>query len=174
MQAAVLEQAKDAMLRAKLAALLPELRAFARFLAASRSEADDLVQEALLRALRMLDRVEDEAGLRPWCLGILRNVFHETRRRKRREALHAQQSDPEGSISAPQEAQGDLSDLSHALRNLSPTLREAVLLVGAQGLSYEEAAEVCAVPVGTMKARVSRARTLLAGSLGGALAPVTR
>jgi RNA polymerase sigma-70 factor, ECF subfamily len=164
-------QGKGGAPRLALAGLLPELRAFARFLAGSRAEADDLVQEALLRTLRALGegRVPEEA-LRPWCLGVIRNVFHEGLRARRREAAHRANGAAEAAAApppaSPQEAQGEVRDLARALQSLPPLLREAVVLVGAQGLSHEEAAAVCRVPVGTMKARVSRARQQLAKAFG--------
>ena len=161
----VTEQGTDSGLRHALAELLPELRAFARFLSGSRVEADDLVQEALARTLTSLDGRSADVELRPWCLAVIRNIFHEQLRSRRREAARLQQ-DPDPSISpANQETPGAMRDLARALRTLPPLLREAVILVGAQGLSYEEAATVCSVPVGTMKARVSRARKQLAAAL---------
>jgi RNA polymerase sigma-70 factor (ECF subfamily) len=171
----------QADVRPALARLLPQLRAFARFLAASRTEADDLVQEALLRTLRAAeegrlppgcDAGEDAAGpLRPWCLAVIRNVFHEQLRARRREAAHRREGTlaAEAAVAAavaPQEGQGTMRDLARGLAALPPLLREALVLVGAQGLSHEEAAGVCGVPVGTMKARVSRARAQLAAAIG--------
>jgi RNA polymerase sigma-70 factor (ECF subfamily) len=162
-------QATDAGLRAALAALLPDLRAFARFLSGSRAEADDLVQEAVLRTLRALDgRPEGLEGmdLRAWCLAVIRNIFHEQLRARKREAARLQNALPEQPAPPAQETPGQMRDLARALKELPPLLREAVILVGAQGLSHQEAAEICGVPVGTMKARVSRARKLLAAALG--------
>lgn len=165
MHLAVTEQDQDSDPGAALAELLPELRAFARFLAASRPEADDLVQEALLRALRTGAARPAEVPLRAWCLGILRNVFHERLRACRRETRLRDQPPP--APAAPdQELPSRMRDLAHALRDLPPRLREALVLVGGQGLSLPEAAAVCDVPLGTMKARVSRARGLLRKALG--------
>lgn len=163
------EQAIDHELRRALAALLPELRAFARHLAGSRAEADDLVQEALLRSLRSLEGRAEPVNLRAWCLAVLRNAFHEQLRLRRREAARLRDSTAEEATPPRQEVPGEMRDLSRALAQLPPLLREAVLLVGAQGLSYEEAAAVCTVPVGTMKARVSRARRQLALTLGSVM-----
>jgi RNA polymerase sigma-70 factor (ECF subfamily) len=161
----VTQQGTDGGLRRALAELLPELRAFARFLSGSQVEADDLVQEALARTLTSLDGRSDGVQLRPWCLAVIRNIFHEQLRSRRREAARLRH-DPDLALSpANQEAPGAMRDLARALRELPPLLREAVILVGAQGLSYEEAAIVCSVPVGTMKARVSRARRQLAAAL---------
>lgn len=165
------EQATDTGLRTALAGLLPELRAFARFLCGSVPEADDLVQEALARTLRSLDsREEPIEDLRAWCLGVVRNIFHEQLRARKREAARLRQAVPIEPAPPLQETPGQMRDLAHALKELPPLLREAVILVGAQGLSHQEAAEICKVPVGTMKARVSRARKLLAVALGRVIA----
>ncbi|HYZ30760.1 MAG TPA: sigma-70 family RNA polymerase sigma factor [Crenalkalicoccus sp.] len=161
------EQALEADLRGALAAMLPELRAFARFLAGSRAEADDLVQEALARSLAALDGgARPGVPLRPWCLAVVRNVFHEQLRARKREALRRARTAEPSAAPAPQEAQGEVRDLAAAIARLPPLLREAVILVGAQGLSYAEAATVIGVPEGTVKARVSRGRRQLAAALG--------
>lgn len=175
MQRVVDEQDNQGALRAGIAQLLPELRAAARLLTASRSEADDLVQEAVLRMLRGLDSFvpppehagDVKAALRPWGLTILRNAFREGWRRARREQQHLSMTLPEEQGRAGgQEAAQSMHDLTRVLSRLPPALREAVVLVGAQGLSHEQAAAICKVPVGTMKARVSRARRALADALG--------
>ncbi|WP_270935480.1 sigma-70 family RNA polymerase sigma factor [Falsiroseomonas oryzae] len=172
------QQDRDHALRTGIAQLLPELRAAARLLTASRAEADDLVQDAVLRMLRGMDGFviapehagDLSAALRPWGLTVLRNAFRESWRRSRRERAHldAQPRDEEGH-SGGQEAAARMRDLARALSALPPMLREALVLVGAHGLSHEEAAAICAVPVGTMKARVSRARRQLAGTLGAVI-----
>ena len=155
----------DTGVRAALADLLPDLRAFARFLAGTKVEADDLVQEALARALQTSGSVSNPAEIRPWCFAILRNVFHEQLRTRRREEARLRQQAPESAVQAAQEASSDIRDLAQQLQTLSPLLREALVLVGAQGLSYEQASRVCGVPPGTVKARVSRARQQLARAL---------
>jgi RNA polymerase sigma-70 factor (ECF subfamily) len=155
-------QIDETALRREVATLLPQLRGLARFLARDRAEADDLVQEAVLRALRGLGQFQPGTSVRAWLFTILRNVFYEqARRRKRERAALERQAAPEA-IAAHQPHEADLADLARQLRQLPPTLREALVLVGAQELTYEEAAAICAVPVGTMKARVSRARRQLA------------
>jgi RNA polymerase sigma-70 factor (ECF subfamily) len=166
MQAVVPEQPTDHALRSALAALLPELRGFARYLAGSRAEADDLVQEAVLRTLHALDGRSDGVNLRAWCLAVIRNAFHEHLRLRKREAVRLRDSVEPAPAPPLQETPGAMRDLRRQLATLPPLLREALLLVGAQGLSYEEAATVCGVPVGTMKARVSRARRQLNITLG--------
>lgn len=143
--------------------LLPDLRAYARFLAAQRTEADDLVQEALVRALVALPQFRDGTNLRAWLFAILRNAFFEQARRRRTERAVLARSPAHDEPATPeQDARTDLADLQHHLFTLPPLLREALVLVGAQGISYEEAAQICGVPVGTVKARVSRARSQLA------------
>ncbi len=170
-------QDEETRARAAIAQLLPELRAAARLLTSSRAEADDLVQEALLRMLRATASFTPEpqygddlrAAMRPWGLTILRNTFREGWRRARREQAHREEVTQEEGRAGGEEAAHQLHDLSRAMARLPPALREALVLVGAQGLSHEEAAAVCNVPVGTMKARVSRARA----ALSRALDPVT-
>lgn len=174
MHRAVIEQAKDTAMRSAIAQLLPELRAAARMLTRSRAEADDLVQDAVLRMLRNLDSFVPQEELahdlreavRPWALTVLRNAFREGWRRAKREQLHREAPVPDiPPPPAEQETAHELRDLARSLARLSPTLREALVLVAARGLSHEEAAAICNVPVGTMKARVSRARKALSDDL---------
>ncbi len=164
-QPSVTEQPVEECLRHILTELLPELRAFARFLSGSRVEADDLVQEAVVRTLQALPRLDAETDLRAWCMAVLRNTFHEQLRRRKREARRLAEAVEPPVSQAAQEVPGQMRDLGRALAALPPLLREALVLVGPQGLSHEAAAQVCGVPVGTMKARVSRARRQLAGAL---------
>ncbi len=160
--------------RRALAALLPDLRAFARFLARDRALADDLVQDALVRALGALHQYQPGTSLKAWVFTILRNAYYEQGRRRRREvALDEAPTDQQAPTQAAPDhgSRADLRDLQHLIWQLSPLLREALTLVGAQELSYEEAAVICRVPVGTMKARVSRARTALARALRDGASP---
>jgi RNA polymerase sigma-70 factor (ECF subfamily) len=150
----------QADLRQELALLLPELRAYARFLARDRSKSDDLVQDSVVRALSALAQFQAGTSLKAWMFTILRNAFFEQTRRRRREdaviALHARTAS-EGL----QLHHGEITELSQLLWLLPPLLREALVLVGAQEMTHEEAAVICGVPVGTMRARVSRARKQL-------------
>ncbi len=150
-------------IRANLPDLLPDLRAFARFLARDTVLADDLVQEALLRALRAEEQWISGTSLRAWVFHILRNVFLEQMRRRgtERRALE-KMPPPEEMGPTPQEDHGEMNDLSRALQELPLSQREALILVGAHGLSHEEAAMIVGAPVGTVKARVARARAALA------------
>lgn len=148
--------------RAQMIALLPELRGFARFLVRERAEADDLVQEAVVRALAAFDQFQPGTNLKSWLFTILRNAFFEQARRRRTERAALERAGiTDDTRVSDQEGHTALSDLQRRLWRLPPLLREALVLVGAQELSYDEAAVICGVPVGTMKARVSRARTQL-------------
>lgn len=151
--------------RTELLALVPSLRAFSRFLARDTALADDLVQETLVRALSKAEQFEPGTNLRAWLFSILRNFFLEQTRRNTREKeiLNDYASSPDRvtqSRSLTQERE-TIRELDHFLWTLSPLLREALVLIGAQEMSYEDAAMVCGVTVGTMKVRVSRARAQL-------------
>ena len=146
--------------------MLPELRAFARFLAGDRSAADDLVQEAVVRALAALHQFQPGTSLKAWAFTILRNAFYEQRRRRKRETAVLDQGLDEPRSAAPvQDERSQIKDLQDLIWTLPPLLREALILIGAQEMTYEEAALVCNVPVGTMKARLSRARVALAAAM---------
>lgn len=156
----------DADPREAMIALLPDLRRYARFLLRQAAEADDLVQDSLMRALAALPQYQPGTSLRAWLFTIQRNVFYEQSRRRRTERRLLEQADAADEHSAPaQHGHIDLADLTRHLFELPPLLREALVLVGAHGMSYDEAATICAVPVGTIKARVSRARTQLARNM---------
>ena len=150
-------------LRASLLNAIPHLRAFAISLTGKIDQADDLVQEAIMRGLSHLDSFTPGTDLQAWLFTILRNLFYTSLRKRRREV-----EDPDGVIAgmlstAPeQHGRLDLNDLRTALGKLSVEQREALLLVGAEGMSYEEAAAICEVNIGTIKSRINRARTRLA------------
>jgi RNA polymerase sigma-70 factor (ECF subfamily) len=153
----------DTILRCAIMELLPQLRATARFLVRERAEADDLVQETVLRALRATAQFQESTNLKAWLFTIQRNIFYEQARRKRREMAALRGRAPAEEMAQPDQPHAtDVADLARLLWQLPPTLREALVLVGAQEFSYDEAAAICGVPVGTMKARVSRARARLA------------
>lgn len=156
----------DAKVRAEIECLLPDLRGFARFLARDRVAADDLVQDALVRALAAIDQFQVGSNMKAWLFTIMRNAFYEgTRRRKRESRMLLEHGKSDGSAHPAVEARQELLDLEALLWALPPLQREALILVGAQEMSYEEAALVCDVPVGTIKARVSRGRTALAAAM---------
>ncbi|MFG1418572.1 sigma-70 family RNA polymerase sigma factor [Xanthobacter sp. V0B-10] len=157
----------DPPLRMQVLEFLPALRAFARSLTRNRTEADDLVQETLLKALANIDRFDPGTNLRAWLFTILRNTYYTDMRKRRREneglATLAQQ---DGNVGPSQEWSMTLQSLQEALGHLPDDQREALVLVGAAGLSYEEAAEVCGCALGTIKSRVNRARAKLLVLMG--------
>ncbi len=144
-------------------AAIPNLRAFAISLTNNPDRADDLVQDTIVRAWGNIDRFQPDTNMRAWLFTILRNLFHSEYRKRRREV-----EDSDGAYAAKlsvrpdQHGHLDFQDLRTALAKLPVDQREALLLVGAQGLPYEEAAAICGVPVGTVKSRVNRARSRLA------------
>ncbi len=153
----------DTDVRCQIGALLPDLRAFARFLVRDRIAADDIVQDSIVRALAAIDQFEPGTNLKAWLFTILRNQFYEQGRRRKREVNALQARFMADEAADPQQhARVEINDLQAMIWQLPPRLREALILVGAQEMSHEEAALICNVPVGTMKARLSRARSGLA------------
>jgi RNA polymerase sigma-70 factor (ECF subfamily) len=146
---------------------IPSMRAFAISLTGNIDQADDLVQEAMVRGLTYINQFQPGTNIQAWLFTILRNQFHTFYRKRRREV-----EDPDGGIAArlavPPEQDGrvDVEDLKAALAQLPVVQREALLLVGPQGFSYEEAAAICGARIGTIKSRVNRARIRLAELLG--------
>jgi len=147
--------------------LIPELRVYAFGLCRSWCEADDLVQDALVRALRSRSQFEPGSNLRAWMFTILRNAFYSDAARRRRvvqdvDGILAAQLTTE----AEQAWRMEYEEVLDAMRGLTLQARDALVLVLGSGLSYEEAAEVCDCPVGTMKSRVNRARERVAELVG--------
>ena len=150
-------------LRNDLLASIPNLRAFAVSLSGSSERADDLVQETLMKAWAKFDTFQEGTNLRAWLVTILRNEFYSQVRKRGREVEDAEGAYAARLASQPaQNGHMDLRDFREALIQLPADQREALILVGASGFSYEEAAEICDCAVGTIKSRVSRARTRLA------------
>ena len=145
-----------------LLAAIPSLRAFAMSLAQNGDKADDLVQETLVKAWDKQSSFQPGTNLKAWVFTILRNEFYSQMRKRGREV-----QDSDGAITArlavhpSQHGSLDLGDFRSALETLPEDQREAIILIGASGFSYEEAAEICGCAVGTIKSRVSRARTRL-------------
>ncbi len=158
----------EADIRRDMLVLLPDLRGFARFMVRDLTIADDLVQDTLVRALAAIQQFRPGTNLKAWLFTILRHVFYEQARRRKREMAMLSAQWPLEEAGGDTTAAADLKDLQRLLWTLPALQREALVLVGAQQLTHEEAASVCGVPVGTMKARVSRARALLARSIGAA------
>ena len=146
----------------ELSAVIPHLRAFARGLCGRPDMADDLVQETMLKAWAARDRFQPGTSMRAWTFVILRNAYLTEMRRNRFRGDY-DETVAERILTAPagQEEPIHLADMHRALLQLPPERREALLLVGAGGFSYEEAAEICGVAVGTIKSRVARGRVAL-------------
>ncbi|MBN9453083.1 MAG: sigma-70 family RNA polymerase sigma factor [Bosea sp.] len=152
------EDFKDGLIRE-----IPNLRAFAASLSGSIQLADDLVQDTLLKAWGNSDKFEPGTSLRAWLFTILRNTYYSLYRKRGREVQDSEGTYAERMAThGNQESHLDLADFRKALAKLPEEQREVLIMVGATGLSYEEAAEICGVAIGTIKSRVNRARTKLA------------
>jgi RNA polymerase sigma-70 factor (ECF subfamily) len=153
--------------KSDLLGTIPSLRAFAVSLTHNTDKADDLVQETLVKAWDKQASFQVGTNLKAWLFTILRNEFYSQMRKRGREV-----QDSDGIMTArlavhpSQHGSLDLDDFKAALEKLPEDQREAIVLIGASGFSYEEAAEICGCAVGTIKSRVSRARTRLQEMLG--------
>lgn len=151
-----------------MVALVPQLHTFARSLCRDGVRADDLVQEALMRAFNNIQRFKPGTNLKAWLFTIVRNEHYSQLRRSKFEA-HGMDVEllPEPSVPPDHDGKLELRDLNRALASLSPGQRTALILVSVSGFSYEEAAEICGCAVGTIKSRVARARETLLELLEG-------
>jgi RNA polymerase sigma-70 factor (ECF subfamily) len=151
----------------QVTALLPALRAFGRSLCGDSARADDLVQDTVLKAWTNREQFQFGSNLKAWLFTILRNCYYSELRHRKFEL-----EDPEGlcaaqmAVAPEHDLKLHVRDLSRALQQLPPDQREALILVCASGLSYEEAADVCGCAVGTIKSRIARARDRLIDLLG--------
>ncbi len=150
-------------LKTELLEAIPNMRAFAISLCGNGDRADDLVQDTLVKAWDKLQTFEEGTNLKAWLFTILRNVYYSEFRKRRREVQdtdggHAAQ------LATPPEQDGhiEMQELQKSLELLPEDQKEALLLVGAEGFSYEDAAEICECAIGTVKSRVNRARAKLA------------
>ncbi len=163
----------SASLRDSLVGHMGNLRAFAVSLCGDRERADDLVQETLFKAWNHLDSFKEGTNLKAWLFTILRNTYFSERRKRRREVEDADGSYAARLATQPEQyGHMDMQDFRAVLVRLPDDQREALVLVGAAGFSYEEAAEISGCAVGTIKSRVNRARNRLADMLGLAEAAV--
>lgn len=152
----------QAQMREDILATLPRLRAFAISLSGKIDRADDLVQETLVRALTNIDSFQPGTNLQAWLFTILSNHFRSEYRKRRREVEDVDGKFSEKLKTAPeQHSHLQFQEFREALTELSDDQREALILVGASGFSYEEAAQICGCAVGTIKSRVNRARARL-------------
>jgi len=158
----------DSGFKNEMLTMVPVLRAYARALCQNAARADDLCQETLMRAWAHRESYTPHTNMRAWLFTIARNTFYSDIRRRVREV-----EDPDGLIAGNvavhpnQHGELDLKDLQRGLARLPSEQREAIMLVGASGCSYEEAAAICTCAIGTIKSRVSRARRGLLAYLDG-------
>jgi RNA polymerase sigma-70 factor (ECF subfamily) len=162
---------EDAHVRNELAALIPRLRRFALALTGNRADADDLVQDALERALRRADQWRPGTRVDSWVFRIARNAWiDETRSRKVRGRVVSY--DPEADAPgvdgrAAMEATMTLDRAMKVMATLPPEQRAVIALVQIEGFSYREAAEILGVPEGTVTSRLVRARSVLEAKVLG-------
>ena len=160
------DQNRDEAFRVELEALIPHLRAFARTLCGDPTAADDLAQDAMLKAWDARASFEMGTNMKAWTFMILRNQFYSEKRRSWRQSQLDQEAAERTLVAVDNpEAPVALDELRQGLAMLPVEQREALILVGAGGFAYEEAAAICDCAVGTVKSRVSRARRALQGIL---------
>jgi len=162
------DETAEVEFRDGLVELLPFLRAFARSLCGHRERADDLAQEALVKAWQSRDSFRPGSNLKAWLFTILRNLYYSDRRRAWRQAPwddSAEERIP--AAGGEQMSSLELSDTAMAMAMLPAEQREALILVGAGGFSYEDAARISGCALGTVKSRVARARKALITILDG-------
>ena len=160
------DSADDGAFKRELVTLIPHLRAFARTLTGDPTAADDLAQEAMMKAWDARASYQMGTNMKAWTFMILRNQFYSEKRRSWRQTQLDQEAAERTLIAVDDpEAPVALDELRQALQTLPEEQREALILVGAGGFAYEEAAEICQCAVGTVKSRVSRARKALQATL---------
>ena len=165
----------DSEFKVQLGQVIPHLRAFGRSLSGSRDVADDLVQETLLKAWAARQRFQAGTNMRAWTFIILRNLYLSQMRRARfKGEWDDLVADRVLAAPASQDRHVELGDMQRALLHLPQPQREALILVGAGGFAYEEAAEICGVAVGTIKSRVARGRVALEQILSDGSLPSRR
>jgi RNA polymerase sigma-70 factor (ECF subfamily) len=158
----ILDAASEAVFKRDLVALIPHLRAFARTLCGDAAAADDLAQDAVLKAWDARSSFQMGTNMKAWTFMILRNQFYSEKRRSWRQSQLDQEAAERTLVAADDpEAPVALDEMRLAMGMLPSEQREALILVGAGGFAYEEAAEICGCAVGTVKSRVSRARRAL-------------
>jgi RNA polymerase sigma-70 factor (ECF subfamily) len=154
--------ANDEAFKKELVQLIPHLRAFARTLCGDAAAADDLAQDAMLKAWDARNSFQMGTNMKAWTFMILRNQFYSEKRRSWRQSQLDQEAAERTLVAVDDpEAPVALDELRQGLAMLPPEQREALILVGAGGFAYEEAADICGCAVGTVKSRVSRARRAL-------------
>ncbi|WIY51946.1 RNA polymerase sigma factor [Devosia sp. YIM 151766] len=154
--------AEGTSFKREMLATLPSLRAFAVSLTGKHDKADDLVQDTVMKAWAKQTSFQMGTNIKAWLFTILRNEFYSQMRKRGREVQDSDGIFTERlSVHPSQYGAMDLEDFKKALAQLPDDQREAIILIGASGFSYEEAAAICDCAIGTMKSRVSRARSRL-------------
>jgi RNA polymerase sigma-70 factor (ECF subfamily) len=164
--AAMSDRERDGVFQRELVKLIPHLRAFARTLTGDATQADDLAQDAMIKAWDARKSFQLGTNMKAWTFMILRNQFYSDKRRSWRQTQLDQEAAERTLVAVDDpEAPVALDELRLAMNMLPDEQREALILVGAGGFAYEEAADICGCAVGTVKSRVSRARKALQGIL---------
>jgi RNA polymerase sigma-70 factor (ECF subfamily) len=141
---------------------LPALRAFALSLTRNRATADDMMQDTVLKAWTNMDKFQAGTNMRAWLFTILRNTYYSSRRKLNREVADIDNAFSDTlSVKPDHDGRLQMMDFKDAFEQLADEHREALILVGASGFSYDDAAEMCGVATGTIKSRVNRARAKL-------------
>ncbi|MEY1556363.1 RNA polymerase sigma factor [Yoonia sp. R2331] len=141
---------------------LPALRAFALSLTRNNATADDMLQDTVLKAWTNMDKFERGTNMRAWLFTILRNNFYSSRRKLKREVADVDNVFSDAmSVKPDHDGRLQMRDFKSAFEELADEHREALILVGANGFTYDDAAVMCGVAPGTMKSRVNRARAKL-------------
>ena len=163
-----LDASEEKIFKRDLVALIPHLRAFARTLCGDAAAADDLAQDAVMKAWDARSSFQMGTNMKAWTFMILRNQFYSEKRRSWRQSQLDQEAAERTLVAIDDPASPiALDEMRLALGMLPSEQREALILVGAGGFAYEEAADICGCAVGTVKSRVSRARRALHGILEG-------
>ena len=153
--------------QAEIVDLIPALRAFARTFYRNRDEADDLVQETLMKALGAIHSFEPGTRMKSWLFTIMRNSFYTRIKISRREAPGAAEcASSRPARDATQEWSARGREISEAIQRLPEQQREILVLIGVMGVSYEDAADITGCAIGTVKSRLNRARLRLLEELG--------
>ena len=148
-------------LQREIVQLIPSLHAFSRTLTRNPTDADDLLQEGLLKALVNLHQFTPGTNLKAWMFTIVRNTFYTNYKKKRREVSSPLEDTSSVGIEPTQDWSLTMDEVNQAMQHLPGDQKQALMLVGSAGMSYEKAAEVCGCALGTIKSRVSRGRTRL-------------
>ncbi|SOC81886.1 RNA polymerase sigma-70 factor, ECF subfamily [Ensifer adhaerens] len=155
------------MSREQVVELIPALRAFARILCPQPENADDLVQETLIKAIANINQYTEGTRLKSWLFTIMRNTFNTRYRKREREVIGLPPDSVNTLVTAPdQEWSARAKEVYAALMRLPDQYREILVLIVIQGESYEDAAVICDCAVGTVKSRLNRARQRLKEEMG--------